>query len=202
MSPSVDQDMKLSAVRGRSVSILTSVRGGWASPWERAWPWSLPPPQHSPSQTGGFGQWGENLPPELSQVMFREGAVPFHGCGKTLSPAELSWRLLILQQQQDRRRRKWNMTSCVRGLIGRCCCSCHLLFPLTSKILISSISWRVGALSRTRGWDGGRDLSSETDRSMQEVDLKSHGKVGARQGKEPNAGEWNTTHKHWTLKHI
>lgn len=61
------------------------------------------------------------------------------------------------------------------------------MFPVTSKMFISSISCRVGALSRTLGREEGRGPSSVTDRSMQEVDFISHEQVCARQGREPNA---------------
>lgn len=57
------------------------------------------------------------------------------------------------------------------------------LLKLTSYRFISSISAKVGALSRMRGRDDGR----QTDRSMHEVDLTSQGQVSARQGSEPNA---------------
>lgn len=60
-------------------------------------------------------------------------------------------------------------------------------FQLTSDMFISSISARVGALSRMRGRVGGRGPSSDTDRSMHEVDLTLQGHVWARQGREPNA---------------
>lgn len=54
-------------------------------------------------------------------------------------------------------------------------------------MFISSISARVGALSRMRGRDDGRGPGSDTDRSMQEVDLTLQGQVWARQGRDPNA---------------
>lgn len=54
-------------------------------------------------------------------------------------------------------------------------------------MLISSISARVGALSRTRGRDNIRGPGSDTDRSVQDVDLASQGHVSAKQGNEPNA---------------
>lgn len=57
------------------------------------------------------------------------------------------------------------------------------LLKLASYRFISSISAKVGALSRMRGRDDGR----QTDRSMQEVDLTSQGQVSARQGREPKA---------------
>lgn len=50
-------------------------------------------------------------------------------------------------------------------------------FQLTSDMFISSISARVGALSRMRGRDGGRSPGSDTDRSMHEVDLTLQGHV-------------------------
>lgn len=62
-----------------------------------------------------------------------------------------------------------------------------LLSGLTSDIFISSISARVGALSRTRGRDGGRGPDSDMDKSMHEVDLTLQGQFWARQGREPNA---------------
>lgn len=66
------------------------------------------------------------------------------------------------------------------------CAQCSRLF-LTSNMFISSISARVGALSRTRGRDDGRGPNSDTDRSMHEVDLMLRRQVWARQGREPNA---------------
>jgi len=64
-------------------------------------------------------------------------------------------------------------------------------------MFISSISASVGALSRMRGRDSGRDPGSDTDRSMHEVDLTLQGHVWARQGREPNAegGETKNTIK-------
>lgn len=64
------------------------------------------------------------------------------------------------------------------------------LITLASNRFISSISARVGALSRMRGRDDGR----QTDRSMHDVDLTSQGHVSARQGSEPNA-EKKYTHQ-------
>lgn len=63
----------------------------------------------------------------------------------------------------------------------------QFLPKLTSNIFISSISARVGALSRIRGRDDGRGPGSDIDRSMHEVDLTLQGQVWARQGRDPNA---------------
>lgn len=81
----------------------------------------------------------------------------------------------------------------------------ELLPSLTSNMFISSISARVGALSRMRGRDDGRGPGSDTDKSMHEVDLTLQGQVWARQGREPNAEERETkntvreqiSQKHW-----
>ena len=62
-----------------------------------------------------------------------------------------------------------------------------LLLGLTSNMFISSISARVGALSRIRGRDDVLGPGSDMDRSMHEVDLTLQGQVWAKQGREPNA---------------
>lgn len=76
---------------------------------------------------------------------------------------------------------QWNLSpSSIIGVL-------ELLPDLTSNMFISSISARVGALSRMRGRDDGRGPGSDTDRSMHEVDLTLQGQVWARQGRDPNA---------------
>ena len=63
------------------------------------------------------------------------------------------------------------------------------LWALTSDVFISSISAKVGALSRTRG--RGRWVlfpASMTDRLMQEGDLVSPEQALRMQGREPNPG--------------
>lgn len=63
------------------------------------------------------------------------------------------------------------------------------LRALTSDVFISSISAKVGALSRTRG--RGRCVllpASVTDRLMQDVDLVSPEQALRMQGREPNPG--------------
>lgn len=69
-------------------------------------------------------------------------------------------------------------------------------FSLTSDVFISSISAKVGALSRTRGLGRWLPLpASVTDRLMQEVDLTSPEQALRMQGREPNPeGRKKTKH--------
>lgn len=89
---------------------------------------------------------------------------------------------------------------CLRLNAPRCLGSALLTFPhprplsrnlraLTSDVFISSISAKVGALSRTRG--RGRCMllpAPVTDRLMQDVDLVSPEQALRMQGREPNPG--------------